>query len=156
MTIAEDQEIAKRITQQFPDIKVECPLPNRIDLECPPSITPTLAAYLRDVEELDHVTSVTGIDYPDTNSIRVTYHLSAYAKPAIRRLVVSISVNLPREQPTMPSLLSVWPSAEFHERETNEMVGVIFEDHPNLNRLLLPEDWNDPPPLRKDFKLRGR
>lgn len=111
---------------------------------------------MRESEGFDHVTSVTGIDYPDKNLVMVTYHLGAYARLTLRRVVLSISVNLPRQEAKIPTLIPVWPSAEYHERETHEMVGVVFQDHPNMNLLLLPEDWIDGPPLRKEFKLRGR
>ena len=142
--------------EQFPEIRIELSAPNRINLEAPHYCLQQLAIYLRDIEGFDHVASVTGIDYPDRNLVKVTYHLGAYAKLTIRRLVLSVSVDLPRQDAMTPSLVSIWPSAEYHERETHEMVGVMFEGHPNSNLLLLPEDWIDLPPLRKDFKLRGR
>jgi len=99
---------------------------------------------------------VTGIDYPKDDSVTVTYHLGAYANQTIRPVILSMSVDLPGHEATIPSLTGIWPSAEYHERETHEMLGVVFRGHPNMNLLLLPEDWNDPPPLRKVFKLRGR
>jgi len=154
--VIEDEEIARRVAEQFPEIRIEISALNRINLEAPHYCLPQLAAYLRDIEGFDHVASVTGIDYPDRNLVKVTYHLGAYAKLTIRRLVLSVSVDLPRQDAMTPSLVSIWPSAEYHERETHEMVGVMFEGHPNSNLLLLPEDWIDLPPLRKDFKLRGR
>lgn len=110
---------------------------------------------MRDIEGFDHVTSVTGIDYPDKDFFTVTYHLGSYARLPIRKLVLSMTTELPHQNSKLPSLVSIWPSAEYHERETHEMLGVAFQDHPNLNLLLLPEDWADLPPLRKDFKLRG-
>ena len=61
-----------------------------------------------------------------------------------------------RESPKVPSLTDVWTGADYHERETFEMLGIVFEGHPDLRRLLLPEDWNDIPPLRKDYSNPGR
>jgi len=156
LLLVAEEEITKRIVERFPETKLELSAPNRIDLVVALRYLPALAIYLRDTEGFDHVTSVTGTDYPSKCLVTVTYHLGAYAKLAIRRLVLSISIDLPRQDTKMPSLSLIWPSAEYHERETHEMIGVIFQDHPNLNLLLLPEDWKDPPPLRKDFKLRGR
>jgi NADH-quinone oxidoreductase subunit C len=52
--------------------------------------------------------------------------------------------------------VGVWPGAEYHERETFEMLGVKFDGHPDMRGILLPEDWNDIPPLRKDYKSPGR
>jgi NADH-quinone oxidoreductase subunit C len=149
-------EIQKHIAAEFPEAKIELPTANRVSLVSPLHYFPELAIFLRDAEGFDHVTSVTGIDYPERGLVSVTYHLSSYSRPPIRRIVLSVSVDLPRQDAKMLSLVSVWPSAEYHERETHEMLGVMFQDHPNLNLLLLPEDWTDLPPLRKDFKLRGR
>ena len=56
----------------------------------------------------------------------------------------------------LPTLRDVFYSVEFHEREIFEMFGVFFEGHPDNRRLLLPEDWADLPPLRKDFAIKGR
>jgi NADH:ubiquinone oxidoreductase subunit C len=151
-----EQEIAKRVAERFPELKIEPPTTNRINLVASLNDLLALATHLRDAEGFDHVASVTGIDYPDMNFLTVTYHLSSYERLPIRQLVLSVSVNLPRQDPKLPSLMSLWPSAEYHERETHEMLGVTFQNHPNLNLLLLPEDWVDLPPLRKDFKLRGR
>ncbi len=152
----QDQEIAKRIAERFPENKVEVPSKNRIDVDVSVQTLTTLATYLRDIEGFDHVTSVAGTDYPDKNLMTIIYHLSTYAKPENRRLILSVSASLPRQDLTVPSLVSIWPSAENHERETHEMLGITFQGHPNSNLLLLPEDWADIPPLRKDFKLRGR
>lgn len=156
LALQQVEDIAKRITEQFPDTKVENFQQNRINLTCPISSLVSLAGYLRDNEGFDHVTSVAGLDYPTKDLLNVTYHLGTYAKQEQRGLLLSITVNLPRQDPRMPTLIPIWQSAEFHERETHEMLGVEFEGHPNMKLLLLPEDWNDPPPLRKEFKLRGR
>jgi NADH-quinone oxidoreductase subunit C len=56
----------------------------------------------------------------------------------------------------MPTLTPPHKSAEYHERETFEMLGVYFEGHPRNERFLLPEDWADIPPLRKEFRIKGR
>ena len=148
--------ITKRIAERFSDTTVESFQQNRINLLAPVSSMLTLAEYLRDKEGFDHVTSVTGIDYPARNMLTVTYHVGGYARPEMRRVILSITVDLPRNDAKIPTLIPIWPSAEYHERETHEMLGVTFQGHPNMSLLLLPEDWNDPPPLRKDFKLRGR
>ena len=56
----------------------------------------------------------------------------------------------------LPSLINIFRSVEYHERETFEMLGVFFEGHPRNDRFLLPEDWADIPPLRKEFRIKGR
>lgn len=104
----------------------------------------------------DQVVSVGGTDYPDQKSIEVNYHLASVGNQELKKVIVNLTTTLPRDRPVMSTLYKVWKGVEYHERETHEMVGIVFEGHPNLERLLLPEDWADIPPLRKDFKLPGR
>lgn len=100
----------------------------------------------------DHLASVEGVDWPQDNAIEVVYHAESYAEN-LRRLLLEVRVRVPRSSPRLPSLIDVWPNAIFLERETWEMLGVVFEGNPDLRRLLLPPDWSGPPPLRKDFKV---
>lgn len=109
----------------------------------------------------DHVKSVTGIDLLKLREgggkiIEVVYQLGSYSLEALRDSVLNLSVRLDRDNPETPSLHEVWPSAEYHEREVYEMLGVKFRKHPNLKPLLLPEYWADIPPLRKDYRVPGR
>jgi NADH-quinone oxidoreductase subunit C len=92
------------------------------------------------------------------------YHLGSYTDPQLAKQVLSLATRAPREDnpnpgndsTRLPSLRDIFYSVEFHERECFEMLGVYFEGHPDNRRLLLPEDWADLPPLRKDFKIKGR
>ena len=77
-------------------------------------------------------------------------------KPGLEDLVVAVAARTPRDSPAVPSLVEVWAGAEYHERETFEMLGDRFEGHPDIRGILLPEDWDDIPPLRKDFMSPGR
>jgi NADH-quinone oxidoreductase subunit C len=92
-----------------------------------------------------------GVDYPDDNRMQVIYYLSHPEN----RFIVTLRVNLPRDDPHTPSLTQVWEAVSFHERETHEMFGVEFEEHPNMVPLLLPPNWRGGFPLRKDFKGEG-
>jgi len=115
-----------------------------------------VASYLKEELGFDHVTSVSGVDYLKENVFEVVYHITSYSNEALKSIVFALVTRLPRDNPTLTSLTGVWRSAEYHERETFEMFGIIFKGHPKLERLLLPEDWDDLPPLRKEFKLPGR
>ena len=123
-----------------------------------------VASYIRDELNFDHVESVTGVDYPDEKEIEVVYHLGSYTDPLLERKILALATRAPREEDPkpgqdstrLPSLRDVFYSVEFHEREIFEMLGVYFEGHPDNRRLLLPEDWADIPPLRKDFAIKGR
>lgn len=78
------------------------------------------------------------------------YHLIKVADNADRPEEVRVKVFLPRENPTVPSVYWIWRSADFQERESYDMFGIVYEGHPNLKRILMPEDWVGWP-LRKDY-----
>lgn len=113
--------------------------------------------FLRDDERLyfDYLVCLSGIDRGlEANQIGVVYHLMSFPKE--QEIVLHCFV--PREgepeinqgYPTLPSLEKVWRSADWHEREAYDLLGIWFEGHPDLRRILLPEDWEGHP-LRKDY-----
>jgi len=63
-----------------------------------------------------------------------------------------LKVQLDRENPSVISLVSLWKAADWHERETYDMYGIVYQDHPDLRRILLPEDWPGYP-MRKDYEF---
>jgi len=130
--------------------------PKRVRFEVGPEVVIDFAKFVRDEIGFDHPICVTGTDYPNDNVIEVIYHIGCCAVPEYGPSVFAFAVKLPRDNPRMPTLIPVYRGVEYHERETFEMLGVIFEGHPKLERLLLPEDWADIPPLRKDFNIKGR
>ena len=101
----------------------------------------------------DHVKGVTGVDRPDINAIEVIYYVGSYSVEKYAGLILELKARLPKEDPKVPSLIKVWPSCEYPERETYEMLGVMFRGHPKLKRMLLPDDFEGVHPLRKDFKI---
>ena len=108
---------------------------------------PELARYLRDQEGYDYLSMVTSVDWPQY--FEVVYYLFGVAQP---KEALVLKVRLPdKANPVVPSLISVWPGADLQEREVYDMMGVRFDGHPNLRRILLWdgfEGW----PLRKDYK----
>jgi len=78
------------------------------------------------------------------------YHLIKVADDADRPEEVRVKVSLPRENPSVPSVYWIWKAADWQERETYDMYGIVYEGHPNLKRILMPEDWVGYP-LRKDY-----
>lgn len=130
--------------------------PSRIKVETTPSSIVEVATYLRDSMGFDHAESASGTDYPKEKQIEVNYHLGSYTRDDLLAKIMVLTTRANRDDPHVPSLIGVYPSVEYHERETYEMLGVYFEGHPRMERFLLPEDWADIPPLRKDFKIKGR
>jgi len=111
------------------------------------------AIRLRDMG-LDHVKAVTAIDYPNER-FEVVYVTSSYSNPELAYFLVNLRVSLPYDDPRMPSLVQVWPSALYQEHEEHDLLGLEFEGNPRMGeRLLLPDDYRGTPPLRKEFKLR--
>jgi NADH-quinone oxidoreductase subunit C len=101
----------------------------------------------------DHVKSVTATDYPKEMKIDIVYHLSSYENFSLSSFIIALKTSVNNENPKVPTLTKIWPSTEFLERETYDLVGVIFEGHPEMKRILLPDDWEGPPPLLKLFKI---
>jgi len=105
------------------------------------------ATALRDEFGYDYLSSVTGVDYLPDGFMEVVYH--AYRTTGGPALVFKTQV--PREKPVAPSLVSVYPGVNFQEREAYDLLGIVFEGHPNLKRILMWEGF-DGYPLRKDWR----
>lgn len=130
------------------------PLRIKIAVE-PPNIV-NVAKFLRDKLGFDHAESVAGTDYPKDNQIEIVYHLGSYSRDDLAGHILSLATRTNRNDARLPTLIDVYKSVEYHERENYEMLGVYFEGHPRNERFLLPEDWADIPPLRKEFRIKGR
>ena len=96
--------------------------------------------------EFDCLSNLSGVDYPKRNVIEIVYHLYSYK----HRHLFALKVGAPRDNPVVPTLAGVWSHADWQEREVFDLLGVTFEGHPDLRRILMPEDWPGHP-LRKDF-----
>ncbi len=160
-----EKGIADKITGQFGEkTEIAFVMPNRVGVNVEREDIKDVAEFIRDELNFDHAESVTGIDYPESKVIEVVYHLGSYTDPELSSQILTLATKAPREDTPnpgndstrLPSLRDVFYGVEFHERECFEMLGVYFEGHPDNRRLLLPEDWADLPPLRKDFRSKGR
>jgi NADH-quinone oxidoreductase subunit C len=98
-----------------------------------------------------HLMSVHGLDYfPEEPRLGVQYEL--LDREALDRLTIKLRV--PLDAPNVPSVTSKWPTASFQEREVYDMFGVVFDGHPDLRRILMPEDYEGHP-QRRDFPMGG-
>lgn len=96
----------------------------------------------------DQLSCLTGIDNgPEANTLEVIYHL--YSIPFNQSLAIKVIV--PRENPVVPSVAHIWRTANWHEREAFDLLGIRFSNHPDLRRILMPADWEGHP-LRKDYQ----
>jgi NADH-quinone oxidoreductase subunit C len=96
--------------------------------------------------ELDFCEDIAGVDQPKRNAIEVVYHLFSYN----HRHGIVLKVEADRARPVVPTVVTVWKGADWMEREIYDLLGVTFTGHPDLRRLLLPDDWEGHP-LRKDW-----
>jgi len=150
-------EILKSITDKFSNrIKIIYDIHNRSKIMVEPESLVETAIFLRDNFGFDHVESASGTDYTKEEKIEINYHLGTYSNSDLLPYVLVLSTKVDREDPKSNSLINILPSVELFERETYEMLGVYFIGHPRNERFLLPEDWADIPPLRKDFRSKGR
>lgn len=94
----------------------------------------------------DHLSSISGVEYEDR--MECVYHIWSYS----RGKLLTVRTLVPKDDPKIDSLTSVWKSADWHERETYDLMGMVFEGHPDLRRILTSDDFKGYP-LRKDFEL---
>ena len=112
-----------------------------------------LAEFLAAAPELafTYLSDVTGVDrFPVEPRFELNYHLLSLS----RREAIRLRVRLQGDSPVIESVVPVWPTANWHEREIFDLFGIRFEGHPNLRRILMPDDWEGYP-LRKDYPVEG-
>lgn len=105
-----------------------------------------ICRWLRDNPEFDlaYLSFVSAIDWPDR--FDVVYHLTSLSKGH----GITLKVALPKDDARIPSVTGLWRGADWHERETYDLLGIIFHGHPNLRRIMMSADWKGHP-LRKDY-----
>ena len=152
-----EKGLVEQIKKEFGDlVKVVFIKPIRIKIQVQPEDIVRVANFLRDSIGFDHAESVAGTDYPKDNQIEVIYHLGSYSRQELAAHILWLTTRTNRDDARLPTLINVYKSVEYHERECYEMLGIYFEGHPRNERFLLPEDWADIPPLRKEFRIKGR
>jgi NADH-quinone oxidoreductase subunit C len=124
-----------------------------------------VAKFLRENEELkfDSLMCLSGVDDANGKKVKdeqgnetieggtlsVYYHLHSVSL----KHKITLKVSTPRENPQVESVENIWKSADWHEREAYDLIGIIFLNHPDLRRIMMPYDWEEGShPLRKDYK----
>ena len=130
----------------------------RASLDCPAFNVPAAEAVavlqrLRDTQGFDFLMDLTAIDWSAEKSPRFTVVWHLYS--STKHTYVRVAADCPGEaEASMPTATALWPGADWHERETYDFFGIIFDDHPGLTRIMMPDDWAGHP-QRKDYPLGG-
>lgn len=144
------EEIYKSLSAKFGDAIVEAKLDTpQPFLVLDPKRMKEVSLFLRDDEALqfDFCSCVSGVDYND-GKLGAIYHLASM----VHKHKIVLKAFCTRENPHIQSVATVWGGANWHEREAYDLLGIIFDEHPDLRRILLPYDWEGYP-LRKDYKV---
>lgn len=119
------------------------------------SVLVEVCLYLRDSSTyyFDFLANITAVDYFPENRFAVVYHLASlpYQTQLTLRVELPVANRDADNLPEVPSVSAVWRTADWHEREAFDLMGIYFTDHPDLRRILLPDDWEGFP-LRKDYE----
>ena len=145
------QEFHDLLKSTFGDAILESKLDGVFDpyITVAPDRVPEIARFLRDTDRFsfDSLMLLSGMDYTK-GKLGVVYHL--HSLKWNHKIVIKTEV--PAENPHVRSVEAVWKTANWHEREAFDMYGIVFDGHPDLRRILMPDDWEGYP-LRKDFAV---
>jgi len=151
--VTDQDPVVERVREHFGDQLQEAALVG----DCPAFATAPenlidLVSFLKDDPDLkfDRLSDLCGVDYLEMERDRrfgVVYHVYSTTHHRYARIHVAID----EDSPEVPSLTAIWPGANWFERETFDLFGIEFTNHPDLKRILLPDDWEGYP-LRKDYE----
>lgn len=142
------EEIVERFKADCPCVEVTRTEERRVYAKVPSENVFKVCQYIHDILTYEHCSTVIGVDYVD--HLSVVYHLTNYYSG----VMIELSTDLPSEDPHVDSVTPIWQGANWHERETWELFGIVFDNHPKLERLLTPDTYEFFP-FRKSYKLRG-
>jgi NADH-quinone oxidoreductase subunit C len=145
--------VVQALLTQFPDaVRDGNHRLDELTLEIDPAQIVAVCRFLKDVQKLNRLSGITGVDwYPVEPRFEVVYFLHSMERRGER---LRLKCRLHGENPEIDSVTEVWHGANWYERETFDLFGVRFRNHPHLARIMMPDDWEGHP-LRKDFPIHG-
>lgn len=151
--VQESLSIAERIKELFPEDVYEIKVfRGQVSVTVGSERVKEILQWLKENQGFNHLQDLCGVDYlPEKPRFEVVYNL--FSIP--RQLHIRVRAKVGEESPEVDSVTDLWVGANWHERECFDMFGIRFRGHPELRRILMPEDW-DGYPLRKDYPTRGR
>jgi NADH:ubiquinone oxidoreductase subunit C len=157
MSLSHEREdnLTKTIKENFPtDVKDATTVRrSRINVTVAPEKITDIAIFLRDKLGYDHPSGVSAVDYNREARFEIVYHLSTIQNPDQQDIIINLKTSVPRNNPRTTSLVRVWPGVENYERESQEMFGIQFDGHPHPEKLFLNDNWDGPPPMRKEVRF---
>jgi NADH-quinone oxidoreductase subunit C len=145
------QEIFEKLKQKFGDAVTDIVTDKPVDqfINVVPDKIDEICLFLRDNEEFqfDSLSCLSGVDN-NNGTLTSVYHLYSFAKN--HKVILKATVS--KDVPNVKSVVSVWLTADWHERESYDLIGINYVGHPDLRRILLPYDWEGHP-LRKDYEV---
>ena len=145
-----DGEIVEQLKNRFPTIEeINIQRSRRIWVRINPQELVEICRFLKEEMNFDAVSSISGVDR------RTNFEVSYMLWSTTNKTVLILTVPVPKEPLSLPTVTNIWGAANWHEREIYDMFGIEFENHPNLKRILLPENA-DYYPLRKSFKYPSK
>jgi NADH-quinone oxidoreductase subunit C len=140
-----NEQLATYLSGKFPDAELK-PGTQYLEMTVTADKLHAIAGHLKENSEMafDYLFCLSGVDYPEYLS--VVYHLES----TLHRHYLVLKVNTAgRLNPAIDTVCDIWPTAEFHEREAFDLLGIHFNNHPDLRRMFLDDTWGHP--LRKDY-----
>ena len=149
------KDIAEKVKENFPEQVVDvAEFRDQVSVIVKRDQIVPILKYLHDdpLLSLDHLQDLTAVDYLKKKEVRFEVVYNLYSTKY--RHQIRIRAEVPEDSPFISSVVPIWAGANWHERECYDMFGITFNGHPDLRRILMPEDWEGYP-LRKDYPLKG-
>lgn len=139
------------LSERYPDLDITHKEDEWVEVRLQADALLDLARFAREDPRLqfNFLSSISAVDYVE-DGFQVVYHLISLPEGR-RKLILKVTPAGDREAPEVPSVVELWPTADWHEREAWDLMGIRFTGHPDLRRILLRDDWVGHP-LRKDYR----
>jgi NADH-quinone oxidoreductase subunit C len=151
--ITKEQEIVNNLKDKFGDRIIEAKVQSarRVFVTIDSKSLIEVTKFLAKEKDYTHVATISGLDL--VKNLAVIYHLREYHSKE-QFITLSLKVEVAKDKPKLPTIIKIIPGAELYEREVHDLFGIVFEGHPDLSPLILPEHWpSGVYPLRKEYKL---
>ncbi|MHB2150891.1 NADH-quinone oxidoreductase subunit C [Calditrichota bacterium LG25] len=144
------EEILNRLGQKFYVQARDVQRRNLAFITLNKNVAAQAITYLKDVEGFRHLVLISAVDYIERNRFQLTYILHNYRLHSD----IAIRVEIDRQNPQMESIHHLWATAQVYQRELKEMFGIDFPGSPRVDESMILEDWDNIPPMRKEFDTK--